>query len=202
MVMDIRPNKEGSAGITAPESGIGVSESKPNGGVKTNLTARTYRPIVSKHVKDWDRTLTVLNRGHWDAARDYESWDTLLGGATFVTGFIAGSAAFTQLSEYAANRPGYLWVQVMVGVFALIAGLLGAAQSKSGLSNLAAVHKSAGQKFGMLRRELDEYQEIGFSSMESEAVGLKAFREKWDAVESEVPPVPERSMNKAKRETE
>jgi hypothetical protein len=70
------------------------------------------------------------------------------------------------------------------------------------LSNLAAVHKSAGQKFGMLRRELDEYQEIGFSSMESEAVGLKAFREKWDAVESEVPPVPERSMNKAKRETD
>lgn len=157
------------------------------------------RQIVSKHVKDWDRILCVLNRGHWNAARYYEGWDVLLRNLAFITGFIAGSGAFVQLSDYAANEKGKIWLQVFVGVFALFSGLLGAAQSKFDFAKRVEIHQNAGQKFGMLRREFDEIQEIGFSSLELEEAGLKAFRTKWDAVEAEFPPVPEKSMKKAKK---
>jgi hypothetical protein len=176
------------------------SGSKPNGGAVPHGIARTFRPIVSNHVKDWDRMLCTLNRGHWDAARNYDRWDNLISWATVVTGFVAGSAAFTEVATYASDKGGSLWIKVLVGTFAVFAGALGAIKAQSGFSKLAAMHKAAGQKFGMLRREFDEIQEIGFASMDEERAGLKAFREKWDAIEADVPPVPKGSMDKAKRE--
>jgi hypothetical protein len=176
------------------------SDPKPNGGAVPHGIARTFRPIVSNHVKDWDRMLCTLNRGHWDAARNYDKWDNLISWATIVTGFVAGSAAFTEVATYASDKGGSLWIKVLVGTFAVFAGALGAIKAQSGFSKLAAMHKSAGQKFGMLRREFDEMQEIGFASMDEERAGLKAFREKWDSIEADVPPVPKRSMDKAKRD--
>lgn len=174
----------------------GQTTPKPNGGA----ILRNPRSIASEHIKDWDRILTILNRGHWDAARNYEGKDFLLGSATFVTGFISGSAAFTQLSEYAKGSPGSLWIQILVGAFALIAGLLGAAQTHFRFSTLAELHKKAGQKFGMLRREFDEIQEIGFPDLNQEEKGLAAFRKNWDKVEAEFPPVPERQMRRVTKE--
>lgn len=197
--MDIQGSDTASH-LPVPIPPIGPSDPKPNGGATNDGIARTFRPIISNHVKDWDRMLCTLNRGHWDAARSYDKWDNWLSWATVVTGVVSGSAAFTQVSEYAASGTGKVWVQLFVGAFALIAGVLGALKSKSGLTSMANMHKSAGQKFGMLRREFDEIQEIGFPSMEEEKAGLKAFREKWDAIEADVPPVPKASMDKAKRE--
>jgi hypothetical protein len=196
-------DKQGSSmtsQLPVPVPPAGTPDLKPNGGASPHGIVRTFRPIVSNHVKDWDRMLCTLNRGHWDAARNYDGWDNWLGWTSAATGLVAGSAAFTQISEYAAQGTGKVWVQILVGAFALIASVLGALKSKSGLSSMANMHKSAGQKFGMLRREFDEMQEIGFASMDEERAGLKAFREKWDSIEADVPPVPKRSMDKAKRE--
>ena len=150
-------------------------------------------------VKRWLCSLTILHRGHWDAARHFERVDLALGVATALTATISGTTAFAQLGERAGQQGASLWSQVLVGVFGILAAALAALQTFFRSSELAARHKQAAVKFGQLRRELEETRALGLpTECEKCAQVLTAFRQRWNAVDDESPPVPHRIYQKQK----
>ena len=153
------------------------------------------------YIEKWRRSLTILNRGHWDAARYYEKVNLGLGMATAITAAISGTTAFTQIQDQANQNEHYVWLQIAIGIFAITAASLSAIQAFVRPSEQAARHKQAGQKFGKLRREIELHLNLGLPSEHKERETLLTeFRERWDAVDEESLPVPKKIYDKVEKE--
>jgi hypothetical protein len=169
-----------------------------------NVTAKGPTSVqqpthVTDHVKDWLRRLTILHRAHWDAARYYDKVNLVLGISTVVLAAISGTTAFTQLQKKADEGGAVLWLQIGVGVFAMAAAVLGAVQAFYRSGELAARHKQAAQKFGKLRRELDQHFTLGLpTDMAKRDQMLTDFRQRWDIIDEESPAVPKKFYDKVK----
>ena len=158
-----------------------------------NLTSNGPSDPEDDYIKSWLRSLTILHRGHWDAARYYDKVNLGLGLATAIAAAISGTTAFTQLQSQAEEGTLNTWLQVGIGIFALLAASLGAAQAFMRPSELSARHKLAGQKYGKLRREIELAFYLGLpEQQEIKEKFLTEFREKWEAADEESLPVPEK----------
>jgi hypothetical protein len=152
-----------------------------------------------KYMKDWLCSLTVLHRGHWNASRHYENINLRLGIATTISAAISGTTAFTQIQQQADHGTLNTWLQIRVGLFALIAAVLGAIQTYFRSSELSSRQKQAAQKFGKLRRELHQHLCIGLEENHEKLERQPTdFRKRWDTVDEESLPVPQGIYQKAK----
>lgn len=141
-------------------------------------------------IKKWLRSLTILHRGHWDAARHYSKVNLMLGMATVTLAAISGTTAFTQLQDQTEQSES-VNLKIVIGLFALIAAAFGAIQSFLRPSELAAQHKQAAQKFGKLRREIEMSLHFGLpTEYEKKNNLLTDFRKRWEAADEESLPVP------------
>jgi hypothetical protein len=155
------------------------------------------------YIQQWRRSLTILHRGHWDAARFYEKVNLGLGLATAIAAAISGTTAFTQIQNQAEQGGLNIWLQVGVGIFALAAAALGATQAFVRPSELAARHKQAAQKFGKLRREIELHLNLGLPTGHDKREQLLTdFRTRWDAVDEESLPLPKRIYDNVEAEYE
>ena len=146
-----------------------------------------------KYLKSWLRSLTILHHGHWDAARKYERINLRLGLGIAITGAISGTTAFTQLQQQTEQGGLTIWMQIIVGIFAFTAAALGAAQAFMRPSEIAGRHKKAGQKYGTLRREIELHLYLEtFADPTKREPLLLDFNARWDAVDEESLPVPQR----------
>jgi hypothetical protein len=122
-----------------------------------------------------------------------------LGIATSLTAAISGVSAFAQLELQAAQQGARIWVQIVVGVFGFTAAGLAALQAFFRSSELAVQHKQTAQKFGQLRRELEENLDLGLpGGREEREQLLTSFRNRWNAVDDESRPIPQRIYKKTK----
>jgi hypothetical protein len=147
---------------------------------------------IAGQMSDWIRSLTILHRGHWEAARFFDMVNLLLGIGTTITAAASGTAVFTQLSGQMEKQQVSLGVQIAIGAFSFLAAAMAALQAFFKSSELAARHKQWGVKFGQLRRELEQYRSTGLSDHVQKATELLSdFRKRWDAVEDEALPLPQ-----------
>lgn len=138
-------------------------------------------------LEEWERSLVILHRAHWEAAGHFEDRNFWVGLAAAAMSAIAGTTAFATLEQ---SAPSVL-VRAAIGVFSIIATLLGAIQAFLKSSAIAEGHKAAGVKFGQLRRELEQTRLIGLpADAAAKETMLTEFRQRWDEAESNVPPVP------------
>lgn len=151
------------------------------------------------YIGHWARSLSVLHTGHWRAARFYELINLILGIAAALSAAVAGTTAFQDLAGQGAtaNPTAQFWG----GAFAVIAAALAAVQTFFRSSELATKHKQAGVKFGQLERELEGYIDLGIpmDAHEREKL-LKPFHARWNQVEDEALPLPQRIYDRAAKE--
>jgi hypothetical protein len=153
--------------------------------------------------KDWLRSLMILHRGHWNAARKYDKVNFILGIVATIMAAVSGTTFFSLLAEQAQRQGGRLWLQIGIGLFSLIAAGVVAVQTFFRSSELAMRHKRAAVIYGKLRRELEEKLDIGLPVILDEREKfLTSLRERWNRTDDESPPVPERIYRKARIETE
>lgn len=150
------------------------------------------------YIKTWLRSLTILHRGHWDAARYYEKVNLSLGIAVAISAAISGTTAFSQLQQQADQGALHIGLQIVVGVFAFAAAALGGVQAFVRPSEISGKHKQAGQNYGKLRRELELHLDTGLPQdpLERKTL-LTGFRENMDSVDKESLPLPKRIYDKA-----
>jgi len=149
--------------------------------------------------KDWLRSLMILHRGHWNAARIFDRVNLLLGIIATVMAAISGATAFSKFGELVTS----VWSQLVISLFGLMAAAIVAVQTFFRSSELASRHKQAAVKFGQLRRELEESFDLGLpANFDARKEFLTSFRERWKVVDDKSPSIPDRIYQKAKTETE
>ncbi|MGE5447602.1 MAG: SLATT domain-containing protein [Bacteroidales bacterium] len=189
-----QPSGQTSHEFLTDNSGAGEASLQTN---ERNLDTSRFLGNKDDYIKKWLRSLTILHRGHWDAARYYEKVNILLGLAIAISATFSGTSAFSQLQQAGQGRLN-VWLQIAVGFFALIAAAFGALQAAIRPSELAVHHKKAAQKFGKLRREIELHLSLGLPlGHQKQEVLLTEFRSKWDTVDEESLPLPKRFYDNA-----
>ena len=154
----------------------------------------TEPPPPNVHLEEWHLDLKALYRGHWEAARYYQDRYTKLGGVAAILAAVAATGAFTQLTQIQVPL-----IQVGVGIFAILAAAIGGLQTFLRDSDQAAIHRRAGQRYGTMHRELDDYRMRYLQHPEKEKE-LDRIQEEWSAADAEFPAIPSRIYEAQKKQ--
>jgi hypothetical protein len=145
-------------------------------------------------VENWKRLLSALQKGSFVAAAMFERRQRLLGLPAMVLSTIVGTAIFASLAQ--TQTPTEPWIKIVTGLVSVAAAVLSSLQTFLGYAELAQKHKTAGLKYGALRRETEEA--LAFES-EAELASrdfFKSIRTRWDQIDQEAPPLPQQIYDK------
>jgi hypothetical protein len=148
-----------------------------------------------KLLERWHTTLLAFNGGHFVAAARCEHRNLYLGVPTTLLATVTGTSIFATLTI-----SPQVWAKILVGLLSLTAAVLASQQTFLRYGERAQVHKNAGQKFGALRREIEETYVC--HSNTDEALPQEFFtsiRTRWDQVSEESPPLPQKIHDQAKK---
>lgn len=131
-------------------------------------------------IRGWLFSVTVLHRAHWDAARWYGQIHLGLGVGAAICSTIAGTSAMATVPALSPS---------LTGALGLLAAVLVAVQTTLRAAELSASHKTAGVRYGRLRREIEAH--LATAGLDSEDVSwMAAIRFRWGLADDEFPPVP------------
>ena len=145
--------------------------------------------------EQWQRGLRIFHRAHARAATLFEQRNIALGLPTVILTAISGTTVFATIESTPET-----WVKVLTGVMSLAAAVLAALQTFLRFSELAERHKAAAQKYGMLRRELEEALALEATATQPAPLPAdftKSFRERWDTLDCQSPNLPQRLLDQS-----
>jgi conflict system pore-forming effector with SLATT domain/protein expressed in petal formation len=146
-------------------------------------------------LEQWHHGLRIFHRAHSRAAASYDRKNMALGLPTVILTAVAGTTVFTTLSSTSTEQ----WVTVMTGIMSIAAAVLAALQTFLRYSELSERHRTAAQKYGVLRREIEEVL-AGDPAAPLPPDFLKSFREQWDAVDAASPNLPQSIYDSVEKE--
>jgi hypothetical protein len=136
-------------------------------------------------LKQWHHSLLTLNRGHFIAAAMCERRNLRLGVPTALLAAVAGTSIFASLTISPA-----VWAKILVGLLSLTAAVLAILQTFLRYDERAQQHKEAGQRFGILRREIEAaFACYGDSDAQLSPEFFTSIGHRWDECSKEFPPL-------------
>ena len=145
---------------------------------------------VDDTLRGWIVGVRILQLAHYKAAAYYSSLHRVLGLTVVIFSTVSGTAVFSTLRNVSASEAS-MWTKVVVGAISITTAVLAAIQTFVGAPERSERHKVAGVRYGELRHELDVAR-IRPVSVEEAVLFMEKFRPKWDAVDREAPPLPQR----------
>ncbi len=130
----------------------------------------------------WRTAIRVSHKAHVRTAAFMQRRNRALGIPVVVLSTIAGTTAFATLE----SSPE-LWVKILVGLLSVAAAVLASLQTFLGYSELAERHKSSSQRYGALRREIEEALALHQEGTELPQDFIKTVRTRWDRIDEESP---------------
>jgi hypothetical protein len=100
---------------------------------------------------------------------------------------VVGTTVFSSLGQ----EP-HVAVVIITGLLSVAAAILSSLQTFLSYSANAERHKAAAVKYGMLRRELEQFLDDTDQSPQVLREFSQNFRTRWDQVDQESPPAPEK----------
>lgn len=140
----------------------------------------------------WERRLRINIDAHNLAERRFHWLDNVMGAIALVSIVLLGTVASSVNLTFG-------WRSVIVIVVTGVGALCSAFQTQLRLAPTAIAHQVAAREYGKLRREAEQVR--GLSS-EVRATQMAELKEKWDAVASAAPNVPQRLRRLAKEQFE
>lgn len=140
----------------------------------------------AKLLDQWHKGLRIAHKAHQQAAVKFERSGRWLGAATVIASTIVGTSLFAD----ASSSLDTLW-KVGAGVLSLVAAILSAIQGTLKFSETAALHRSAAQRYGPLRREVEELIAATGVGGTPDPARISDLRKRWDEIEADAPSVPQ-----------
>jgi len=135
--------------------------------------------------------LRIAHKAHQQAAVKYERSGRWLGAATVIATTMVGTSLFADAGSDLSTG----W-KVGAGILSLVAAILSAVQGTLKFSELAALHRSAAQHYGPLRREVEEMLAEGGAGANLSQARITDLRKRWDEVDADSPSVPQKLYDK------
>lgn len=133
-------------------------------------------------LNQWHTALRTFHIQHILAAKHNEKMHKRLGVPVVILGAVVGTSVFANLESNPET-----WVKILIGSLSVTSAVLAALQTFMGFSDLAEKHKNASTKYGMLRRELEQFMATQSPEDQNHATFLEEFRKQWDQVDAESP---------------
>lgn len=153
-----------------------------------------HRRADAVTLSKWRRSLRILNEGHWDAARRYESRNLFLGTAAAVLSAAAGTTMLNSSERV---------VQVIAGVVSLLAAVLASVQTSYKAGERAEQHRMAAGEYGKLRHTMDKMLLEGIpADKTARDKQLDELIGSWDKVDASTLPVPQKIYRRTTLEAE
>ncbi len=139
-----------------------------------------------KLLEQWHKGLRIAHKAHQQAAVKFERNGRWLGAATVIASTIVGTSLFADASSSLDTA----W-KISAGVLSLVAAILSAIQGTLKFSETAALHRSAAQRYGPLRREVEEMIATSGAGGNVEPSRISDLRKRWDEIDADAPSVPQ-----------
>lgn len=144
----------------------------------------------AKLLDQWHKGLRIAHKAHQQAAVKFERGGRWLGAATVIATTIVGTSLFADASSSLDTS----W-KIGAGILSLVAAILSAIQGTLRFSETAALHRSAAQRYGPLRREVEELIAVSGSGATIDPDRISALRKHWDEIDADAPSVPQDLYN-------
>ena len=140
-----------------------------------------------KLLEQWHRGLRIEHKSHIRAAAKFERDGRWLSIAALVASTVVGTSLFTDVNSPLSSR----W-KITAGVLSLVAAVLSAIQGSLKLGEQATLHRTASQRYGTLRREVEEViaEATAGGTITREIVA--DLRKRWDEIDADAPNVPQK----------
>jgi hypothetical protein len=142
--------------------------------------------MTNSTLQQWHNGVRLAQVSHARAAARYDQLHQILGLSVTVISVIVGTSVFSTLSS--TNNT---WILGIVGAISVVAAILSGIQTFLNYGQVAAKHQSAANKYGKIRRRIEELLNMADAPAEMNSL-VKAIREDWDILEDEAPTVPQR----------
>jgi len=149
----------------------------------------------TKTLEGWLRGIRLSHIAQSRAASRNLRMHRVLGIPVVILTTFVGTAVFASVGK----TPQHPAVPIVTGVLSVLAAILSSLQTFLGHSSNAERHKSAAVKYGMLRRELEQFLEDSDESSQILKEFMENFRARWDQVDQESLVVSEKIHDEAVR---
>jgi hypothetical protein len=137
-----------------------------------------------KLLEQWHHGLRIEHKSHMQAAAKFERDGRLLSIAALVASTIVGTSLFTDV-----NSPLSSGWKIAAGVLSLIAAVLSAIQGSLKFGEQATLHRTATQRYGTLRREVEELIADASTGSTITREIMTDVRKRWDEIDGDSPNV-------------
>lgn len=146
----------------------------------------------TKVIEDWHVGIRLSHMAHSMAAAENTRLHRFLGIPVVITTTVVGTTVFAGLGEVP-----HIAVSIVTGLLSVAAAILASLQTFLSYSASAERHKVASVTYGMLRREIEQFLEDRDESKEVLKEFMESFRNRWDQLDQESPPLLEATHDRA-----
>lgn len=147
----------------------------------------------NKTLDQWLNGIRISHISHHHAASHNTKMHKAFGIPVVIVTTAVGTTVFSSVGQHEQN----VALTIVTGLLSIAAAILSTLQTFLGYSANAERHKISASKYGMLRRELELFIEDQDVSKEAFKDFTQSFRMRWDAVDQESLPIPERIHEKS-----
>lgn len=144
-------------------------------------------------LRQWNNGIKIAQIAHSRAAAYYKVRGRMLGVPVTILTLVIGTSLFVSLTSAKNER-----LLLVVGVISMLAAVLSGLQTFLNYDVLAIDHRAAANKYGQLRRRVDEITTFTQDSEDLRKT-VAAIRAAWEQIEEESPDVPQRFHDLALR---
>ncbi len=154
---------------------------------------------ILKKFQEQRHIYQVIARAHHLAASAYNRYNNYLGVPVVILTAIISTAIFATLE----NNPDLIY-KIAAGLISLLATVLSALQTFLGFNQKAEAHKNAGIKYSAIKRRFDAlHLQYSISTQLPEDAAMQELSvvlEEINTLAEEMPSIPDRFYNRAKKE--
>lgn len=153
---------------------------------------------VDQLFQAWSTGIRENQIAHLRAGACYHSRSRVMGLLVTILSIVVGTSIFTSLTLSQDQT-----ILILVGTVSMVTAIISGANSFLNYSQTSLKHYQAGNKYGTLRRYVDELtcctpSNLRPSDPQVEKI-LGKIREGWDTVDSEAPEIAQRFVDEAKK---
>lgn len=135
----------------------------------------------------WYRSLRILHRGGFMAAKYYGRLNVWLGVPVVIITSVAGSTIFATSGD-PSTKP----LQYAAGAITLLATVLASLQTFLAFGDRAEKHKNSAARYGELRTETQVLLSCELDQLPDLNMRIESIRQRWARVDREAPTLPQR----------
>ena len=136
-------------------------------------------------LKSWRQELDVMVRTHYEMSTRIRFLNYILGVPMILFAVVVAAYVFATI-----NQESHFWLQLGMGLMAILAAILGALQTFLKYSEQAENHRNASARYQALLNGMD--QSLAFPPQKEQELSdwCDKLRDRWDELNLEAPSVP------------